>query len=111
MVGGAADGVREDSVILADAGDVGPEVWLKFFGDRVAAVFGAEDDVEGVLRVGVRHGVDLGRFISCGAGGFERDDGSCVSNRDAVARTCEACIAPTALGILFAIVPRPSGLR
>jgi len=24
--------------------------------------------------------------------------------------TCEACVAPTALGIFFAIVPRPSGL-
>ena len=56
MVGGAADGVGEDAVIFADAGDVGPERWLKFPGDRFAAVFGGEDDVEGVLREGVRHG-------------------------------------------------------
>ena len=56
MVGGAADGVGEDSVIRADAGDVGPEVGLKILGDGFAAVFGAEDDVERVLRVGVRHG-------------------------------------------------------
>ena len=33
MVGGAADGVREDSVIFADAGDVGPEVGLKILRD------------------------------------------------------------------------------
>ena len=56
MVGGAADGLRENRVIFADAGDVGPESWLKFFGNGFTAVFGTEDDVDGVLRVGVRHG-------------------------------------------------------
>ena len=56
MVVGAADAVGEDAVIFADAGDVGPEVGLKVMGDGFAAVFGGEDDVEGVLRVGVRHG-------------------------------------------------------
>jgi hypothetical protein len=55
VVGGAADGEGEDSVIRADAGEVGPEVGLKILGDGFAAVFGAEDDVETVLCVGVRH--------------------------------------------------------
>jgi hypothetical protein len=66
VVGGAADGLRENRVIFANACDVGPETWLKFLGNGFAAVFGAEDDVDGVLRVGVRHGAGLGRFISCG---------------------------------------------
>ena len=56
VVGGAADAVGEDAVIFADAGDVGPEVGLKVMRDGFAAVFGGEDDVQGVLRVGVRHG-------------------------------------------------------
>ena len=56
VVVGAADAVGEDAVIFADAGDVGPEVGLKVMGDGFVAVFGGEDDVEGVLRVGVRHG-------------------------------------------------------
>src|SRR5271169_6938296 len=67
VVGGAADGVAEDSVIFADSGDVGPEVRLKVMWDGFAAVFGAEDEVESVSGVGVGHV----RFISVGGSGFE----------------------------------------
>lgn len=70
MVGGAADGLRENRVIFANAGDVGPESWLKIFGDGFAAVFGAEDDVDGVLRVGMRHRAG---YIIRGAWLRERD--------------------------------------
>ena len=56
VVGGAADGVGQDAVIFADAGDVGPEVRLKILRNGFAAVFGGENDVEGILCVGVRHG-------------------------------------------------------
>jgi hypothetical protein len=67
VVVGAADGVREDCVIFTDGGDEGPEVRLKVMWDGFAAIFGAEDDVESVLRVGVGHG----RFRSVGGRGFE----------------------------------------
>ena len=67
VVGGAADGVGEDSVIFADAGDVGPEVGsLKSMRDGFAAVFGGEDDVQGVLGVGVGHGAG---YITWGSAG------------------------------------------
>ena len=56
VVVGAADAAGEDAVIFAGAGDVGPEVGLKVMGDGFAAVFGGKDDVQGILRVGVRHG-------------------------------------------------------
>jgi hypothetical protein len=97
VVGGAADGVREDSVIFADAGDVGPEVWLKILRNGFAAVFGGEDDVEGVLGVGVRHGAV---YIMWGAWFLERDAPS-----DAGIFTYEACVAPTALGIFLRCFP------
>jgi hypothetical protein len=86
VVGGAADGVGQDAVVFADAGDVGPEVGLEMFGDGFAAVFGGEDDVEGVLGVGVRHGAV---YIMWGEWFQERDVRS-----GAGICTYEACIAP-----------------
>jgi len=47
----AANGVDNNFKVVADACGVGPEAWLKFGGDRFAAVFGAEDDMKQVLRV------------------------------------------------------------
>ena len=102
VVGGAADGVGEDSVVFADAGDVGPEVGLEILRDGFAAVFGGEDDVEGVLGVGVRHGAG---YSMGGARVRERD-----AQSGAGICTYEARFAPTALRMFVAAVPRPSGL-
>lgn len=51
----ATDGVDENFVVLADAGRVGPEARLKIFRDEFGAVFGVEDNMDGVLGVRVRH--------------------------------------------------------
>jgi hypothetical protein len=42
----AADGVDKDFKVVANACGVGPEAGLKFGGDRLAAIFGAEDNME-----------------------------------------------------------------
>jgi hypothetical protein len=47
----AANGVDKNFEVVADARGVGPEARLKFWGDRLAAIFGAEDNMEQVLRV------------------------------------------------------------
>src|SRR5208282_3574739 len=94
VVGGAADGLRENRVIFANAGDVGPENWLKFFGDGFAAVFSAEDNVDGVLREGVRHGAGY----SIGGTRFRERN----ARSGAGICTYEACVAPTALRVLRA---------
>lgn len=54
VVGTSGNG-NEDTVIFPDASDVRPESWLNFFRNRGATVFRAEDDVEVVLRVSMRH--------------------------------------------------------
>ena len=102
VVGGPADGVGEDAVIFADSDDVGPEVGLKILRDGFAAVFGTEDDVEGVLGVGVGHGAGYSMW---GARVRERD-----TRNGAGICTYEACFALTALRMFVATVPRPSGL-
>lgn len=51
----AANGVDEDFKVVANACGVRPKAGLKFGGDRLAAIFGAEDDMEQVLRVCVGH--------------------------------------------------------
>jgi len=49
-----AHGMNMDSVVLANAGGVGPHSRLKIFRDEFAAVLRAEDHVEHVLSVRVR---------------------------------------------------------
>jgi len=51
----AADRTNENPVVFANAGDIGPHSWLEILRDEFGAVFGAEDDVEYVLGVCVRH--------------------------------------------------------
>src|SRR5271170_987651 len=58
----SADGVNENSVLFADAGGVGPEARLKILRDQLGAVFGAEDGVDCVLSVRVRHVPHLRRW-------------------------------------------------
>ena len=62
MIFHSVDCVNEDSILFADASEVGAEPGFEFFWDEVAAVFGAEDEVDRVLGVGVRHVSRLRRF-------------------------------------------------
>jgi hypothetical protein len=55
VIVGPADDVGENSFVLANSGDESPEARLKFFGDSFLAIFRAEDDVENILGVRVRH--------------------------------------------------------
>jgi len=47
--------VNEDSILFADPSEVGIEPGFEFPWDQLAAVFGAEDKMDRVLRVGMRH--------------------------------------------------------
>src|ERR1700733_10037977 len=58
----SVDRVNEDSILFADAGEVGAEPGFEIFGDELAAIFGAEDEVDCILGVGVRHVSRLRRF-------------------------------------------------
>src|SRR5271155_3542280 len=58
----SADGVDENSLFFADTGRVGPEARLKILRDELGAVFGAEDGVDCVLSVRVRHVPHLRRL-------------------------------------------------
>ena len=51
----SVDCVNEDSILFTDAGEVGAEPGFEFFGDQLMAIFGAENEVDRVLGVGVRH--------------------------------------------------------
>ena len=53
MIFHSVDGVNEDSILFANASEVGAEPGFEFFWDQLAAVFGAEDEVDRVLGVGV----------------------------------------------------------
>jgi len=55
MIVRAADRVDEDSFVFAGAGDVGPQVRLQGLVDQFRAVFCAEDEVDDVPAVTVRH--------------------------------------------------------
>jgi len=103
----------------ADARGVGPEARLKFWGDRLAAIFGAEDNMEQVLRVCVDkcRASALGIVIhhvpspyglanlwrASGAGNF------CGARTQGL-RPGLTCFAPPALGIVIHHVPSPYGL-
>ncbi len=60
VVVGATDRMNENFMVCAYAGDVRPEFGLKFLRNGFVAVFGAEDYVDGVLDVRVRHLLHLG---------------------------------------------------
>ena len=47
--------VNEDSILFADASEIGAEARLEFLWDQLAAVLGAEDEVDRVLGIGVGH--------------------------------------------------------
>jgi hypothetical protein len=47
--------VNEDSILFADAREVGTEPGFEFLWDQLTAVLGAEDEVDRVLGVGMRH--------------------------------------------------------
>jgi len=51
----SAHGVNKNVVVFANTCRVGPDLRLKFLGDGFAAVFGAEDNMNYVLRVCVGH--------------------------------------------------------
>jgi hypothetical protein len=51
----AAYGMNEDLDFLANACHLSPEARLKFWGDGLVAIFGAEDDMEHILGVCVGH--------------------------------------------------------
>src|ERR1700730_19175457 len=122
VIGAPADDLRENPVIFAVSGDVGPEFRLKFFGNGFAAVFGAEDNVDGVLRAGMGRRPRLPFFyIMCAA--FPGPDklsrtwfrvgntrGISGQGRDAGVRTRDAGVAPTALWFLFADFPTASAV-
>jgi hypothetical protein len=56
------DCVNEDSILFADASEIGAEPGFEFLWDQLAAVLGAEDEVDRVLGVGVRHVLRLRRL-------------------------------------------------
>ena len=53
-----------ESVIACDARDVGPEFGLEVLAQALLSFFGAEDYVDAVARIGVRHGPSLRDLIS-----------------------------------------------
>jgi hypothetical protein len=55
VIFGSTDRLDFDPVVLANAGDIRPEFWLKFFWQQLAAVLRAENQMDRVLRVGMRH--------------------------------------------------------
>jgi hypothetical protein len=51
----AANGMNENPLVFANACRIGPQSRLEFRGNGLAPVLGAEDDMDHVLGVGVRH--------------------------------------------------------
>lgn len=59
MVGGAADGNSSDAEVFRDSIEVCPKIVLQLGGNEVFAPFGAEDAVDKVGGIGVRHSAML----------------------------------------------------
>src|SRR6266700_2234785 len=57
MIVCAANGKREHVMVFADGGNIRPEPWLNLFCNELLPIFGAENQVNVVLRVAVRQGV------------------------------------------------------
>jgi hypothetical protein len=51
----SVDCVNEDSILFADASEIGAEPGFELLWDQLAAVFGAEDEMDRVLGIGMRH--------------------------------------------------------